>query len=349
MILFLGWYFGSYILKNNFILLKNNSYASEKMGKKHSFSLTMSLQKNLYTYAVDKVLFHPTKHIVLTAEWDNPNSYHIRLYNLSTNEYIWEQQTTPNKGMFINSDKGQIGISPLSLLKTQIWNIENGQMMFEIETGSCINGEHLLSSAYADELLIASLSGHINWETTLNLWNFKTNECKKIHQFRGFPVFLDVNKNFTKVLLSFIADNNYISLWDRETNKEVCQFLGDKGLFIPNTNQIVVSASDKLSFYNVSSCDLLREFPISGVYIGYIAISSNGEWIATAGEKLQLWDTTTGMLLFSEPLSKDFVTHMAIGLSSIAFDNQGKYLLTVFRVRAKEQNVIQVWRIENQP
>jgi WD40 repeat protein len=311
-------------------------------------SVTLSLLRTWELKTVSNITWHPRDPVIVIAGWDQPGAHYIRLYDIHVDQYLWEK-ATPARGGAITPDGNLLAHTISYDPQLQLLSIEDGHTIHSIDSDECTTGDWLLFNASGNRLLTGVGRGHINWETVLNLWDMQTNNCQRVNQFAGLLYFLDVNDDFSLVILSFMADQQYVSIWNLEKREDICKLPGSIGLFVPGTQQFIVSDADKLSFYDAFSCELLKESTIPPPHSDYIAFSSDGKLFVTAGEQLQLWETSTSDLLYYEDLPDDFVRGRGRGYPALIFNPDNKYLLAIFATRGMETSIVQVWQVLNNP
>lgn len=303
---------------------------------------TLSLLATREMYAINGVSWHPINHIFAIAGWETPTAHSIQLYDVQTKQVVWFKEDIPSSIVFA-PDGNFIASTPFNGSYIQTLVSENGHVTSETTSGNCKGGEWLFFNKTGAKLLIGRGARHINLETTINLWDIQTGTCIELDKRFGTLNFLDVNEDFSLVIMSFMMQDRRVFVWDIRRKVDVCNLPGDFGLFVPHLNQFIISNEEKLTFYDASLCQKVGEHLINTPFRGYITFSPNGEMFATAGEYLQLWETSTGELLFQEKLPDNFFGSSS--RPSFDFSSDGNYLLTVFSSQGENKSVIQVWQI----
>jgi WD40 repeat protein len=280
--------------------------------------------------------------------WDDRGVNGTRLYDAQTGVELWSKEDIPGGGLVFTPDGNLLATTNHFEARIQMLAVEDGRVVSNIVDPNCSAGDWLLFNTTGAALLTGRGSGHIDLETTLNLWDVATGRCQKLENRPGFLYFLDVNDDFSLVAMSIVEQDRQVYVWDLEERTDACHLPGDFGLFVPHTNQFVISNAEKLAFYDVSSCQLVKEYTIASPLDGYIAFTPDGERFATAGEYLQLWETATGELLFQEKLPKFRNSSSNPGF---IFSPNGEYLLAVFCIwgQLNCDAVIQVWQVQANP
>lgn len=311
---------------------------------------TLSLLTTWEMQTVSGVAWHPTNYVIAIAGWDTHHVGGIRLYDAQTGHELWFKEGI-SRGVAFTPDGNWIATTPFYEAYVQMLRVEDGRAVSSIDDNNCSAGHWLLFNTAGDTLLTGLGSGHINWETTLNLWNVQTGRCQKLEKRTGFLNFLDVNDDFSLAIVSIMMEERQVFIWDLEKETDVCNFPGDFGLFVPFEDQFVISRAESLSFYDGSSCQIIQELMIdSHPFRGYIDFSPDSKIFATAGEYLQLWDTSTGELLFQEKMSQKFFGSSSH--PSLIFSPDGQYLLAVFSNLGDDGEInstIQVWQVLANP
>lgn len=311
---------------------------------------TFSLLTTWEMQTTEAIAWHPTNPVVAISGWDSRHIYGIRLYDAQTGAEWWSNEEGPNGGLAFTPDGNLLVTASAYEARVQMLATEDGHVVSTIGDANCSAGDLLHFNTTGDALLTGLGSGHIDWETTLNLWDVPRGRCQTLENRPGLLHFLDVNDDFSLVIMSTTGQNRQVYVWDLEKRIDVCQLPGRFGLFAPHTNQFVISNTEKLTFYDVSSCQIVKEFVIDPPLRGYIAFTPGGELFAVAGEYLQLWETDTGELLSQEKLPDEFFG--SGNHPSFAFNHDGNYLLAAFQTPPTNDvgnTVIQVWQVITNP
>jgi WD40 repeat protein len=298
---------------------------------------------------VSAVSWHSSDQIIAISGWDLRGIYGIRLYDVLTGVELWSREDFPSGSIAFTPDGNLIAQMPHYEARVQLLAVNNGNVVSNVVDLNCSTGDWLQFNSSGDSLLTGWGYGHIDWETTLNLWDMPTGQCQALEKRSGLLHFLDVNDNFSLVIMSIVEPERQIYVYDFEKKVDVCKLPGHFGLFIPHTNQFVISNAEKIAFYDVSLCQVVKEFTIDPPLRGYISFNPSGRLFATAGEYLQLWETATGELLFQEKLPDEFFG--SGNHPSFVFNRDGDYLLAVFQtppINYVGNNIIQVWQVTNQ-
>ena len=327
-----------------------NCNASESQPVLATNSATpLSLSNTWKMRLVKALIWHPTNNLIAFAGTDEDEVRGTYLYDVQSGQklyFIDNGSLGAAGGIVFAPDGNSIATTSFYGGLIQMAKTANGAEVVNLVSDNCSAGHWLFFNPTGDALLTGLGSGHIDWKTTLNLWDIRTGSCQQLQKRPGFLGFLDVNDSFNHVLMSMMLQEQEIYLWDLDRQIDTCHLLGNFGLFVPLTNQFVVSNEDKLSFYDVSSCQMLQEFTIAPPFYGYVAFSPNGELFVTAGKNLQVWKSSTGELLFQEELPENFFG--AHSHPSLVFSPNGQYLSGVFSVLKDDEvnAIIQVWQVE---
>lgn len=299
---------------------------------------------------VNGVAWHPIDNFIAIAGWKTTDVNGIQVYDLQTLHEMWFKEGYSNGISFVPERDFVIGTSFYEPM-IQFLRVEDGQVVSTMVNYDCTTGEWPVVNGNGNTILTGHGSGHINWETTINLWDTETGKCQKLGEQAGFLNFLDIDKDFNFVALSVLTQENEVSIWDIHEKKEVCNFSGKFGLFVPlNTSLIAVSDVETLSFYDLKSCQQVRELKIDAPYLGYMSFSPNGKYVVTANKYLQVWDVSTGELLFQTKLLDNLTPSNS--RPRLIFSPDGNYLLAVFSTKGnkmKGDDLIQVWQVVNSP
>lgn len=306
--------------------------------------LKLSLIDTWEMSTVSALAWHPMQPIVAIAGWPTSSEQYLQLYDVQTGQELWSRRENVG-GVVFAPDGDTLVVTPIYEAFVQIVGVDDGQILSVVESANCSGGEWLFFSEAEDTLLTGHGARHVNRETTLNRWQLKSGSCQQIDSLAGFLGYLDVNAEFDRVIVSYLAQDHHVFVKDLAAEIELCSLAGDFGVFVPFTNLFVISNDEKLIFYDTFSCQIVKEYAMDALLRGYIDFSPDGEIFVTAGEYLQLWSTATGILLFQEELPDNFS-----GSNSrprLVFSPDGQYLLAVFsNLGADDINAtIQIWQV----
>lgn len=338
-------YVSPFVYTHHSVFANANSILPKKAVVSSLPSVTLSLLTAWEIKGVSGIAWHPTDPVVAIAGWDEFNVHHVRLYDIQIQQDLWRKEIAPGGGVAFTPDGSQIAITSFYDTQLKLLDTEDGHIVSEMETASCTSGDWLLFSTTGNTLLTAKGTGHINWKTKLNLWDMKAGSCQQLDEHAGFLSFVDVNDNFDRVIMSVMAQERSVYVWDLAEKKDVCNLPGDFGLFVPGTQQFIVSFKENLSFYDTLSCTVIRELMIAQPLLGYIAFSPDGKQFVTIEKQIQIWETATGRILSYNILPDDLVG--ASGHPTLIFSPDGKYLLINWITQGEGTNVIQLWQVFN--
>lgn len=313
-------------------------------------SPTLSLLTTWEMQGVTSASWHPLNDMIAVSGWDRNNTRGVWLYDIQTGEEVWFKENVPG-GLAFAPDGMSIAITPFYEAHVQILAPEEGKVISDIEANNCSAGHWLQFDGEGKRLLTGLGYGHVDWETTINIWDVQTGKCKQLDRRSGLLTFLDIHNDFKYAAMSIYSNDHRVYIRNLEAEEDVCTVFGEFALFTPSTNQFVVINADQLSFYEVETCQPARNLVIEPPYDGYFAFSPNGEIFATSGNnKLQLWDTNTGKLLHHTNQPEKFFDSRS--RYRLLFSPNGEYLLAVYAALDNNNEqiaVVQVWELLAKP
>jgi len=204
---------------------------------------TLSLLNTWEMETVGGLAWHPMIHVFAFVGWDMSHEHHIHLFDAQTGQELWSKEVIPG-GVAFAPNGNFVAVTPFYEAHVQWLEVEDGLEVSSMDADNCSAGDWLIFNTAGDALLTGRGSGHINWETTLNLWDVQSGRCQQLEKRAGFLHFLDVNDDLSLAVISIMMQDQQVYVWDLEEETDVCNFPGGFGLFVPFEDQFVISLPD---------------------------------------------------------------------------------------------------------
>lgn len=333
-------------LKDSTESMSTSSDSIENM-EKQGASPTLSLLATWEMQSAFATDWHPIRDVIAISGSDINGNRGVQIYDIQTGDKTWFRERGWAYAMAFLSEGKSIAITPFYEARVQILDTEKDSVVSNMASDDCSAGQWLQFDPGENRLLTGLGRGYqADWETTINMWDMQTGSCRQLDRRFGLLTFLDISDDFNYVAMSIYFEDHQVYIRDLETGNDVCNLSADFSLFVPSTDQFVVVNAEKLSFYEIDSCQPVRDLMIDPPYDGYLAFSPNGEIFATTGNYLQLWDTNTGKLLVQVKQPEKLFGSRSN--PRLLFNQDGDYLMVVYATLSNndEQIVaIQVWEL----
>lgn len=311
--------------------------------KRQSPPPTLSLITTWEMGIISATDWHPMRDVVVISGSDTNGVGGIRLYDIQTGDEIWFKESVP--GGVTSAPEGElIAITPFYGAYVRILEPDKNSVVFDLESDNCSAGHWLQFDPKGKTIITGLGFGRIDWETIINVWDVQTGTCEQTARRSGMLTFLDVNDNFNYVAMSIYSEDHQVYIQDLGTGNDVCNLPGDFSLFVPSTNQFAVVNAAKLSFYEINSCQPVRDLMIDPPYDGYLTFSPNGEFFAVSNNFLQLWNTNTGEVL--DQVQQPEKLFGSRSRPRLLFSPNGDYLLAIYSTldnNDEKKTIIQIW------
>lgn len=306
----------------------------------------LSLVKTWKTDSITGIAWSPSSEKIVVSSAGENHVYKLSLYDIEMYQEQWLQEKVGATVGTIFTEDGNLLIEIhrfYGLL--QLRRSVDGIVVREMEANNCSGGEILLLRQNENKLVVGNPALPRTESSNINLWDIQTGECKELLSFNGYLVSLNIDPEENLLLISSFYDDNQVFVWDIEKQAEICRVPGKYGIFAPN-GLMAVSEDQKLSLWVPDTCKIVQEFTIPSTYLGYIAFSPNGQIFATVGESLQIWEISTGKLLFQNQFSKNLTP--SSNQKRLIFSPDGRFLIAIFSLTGENtpNNVVQLWEIE---
>lgn len=292
--------------------------------------------------------WHPIRDVIAVSGSDINGNKGIHIYDIQTGDKIWFRESGWAYAIAFLSEGKSIAITPFYKTRVQILDTEKDSAVSNMVSDDCSAGQWLQFAPDENRLLTGLGRGYqADWETIINMWDMQTGNCKLLDKRSGLLTFLDASDDINYVAMSIYSEDHQVYIRDLETGNDVCNCQGDFSLFVPSTNQFVVVNSENLTFFEIDSCQPIKDLIIDQPYDGYFAFSPNGEIFATSGNNyLQLWDTSTGKLLHQVQQPEKLFGSRSH--PRFLFSPNGDYLLAIYAAldnNGEQIAVVQVWKL----
>ncbi len=260
--------------------------------------------------------FSPIQPYVLVASTDQTNEFSgLRLWDLTTAEYVWEEIVEQRVTTLAYSGAGQQvalggylpffagdGSAVQKAYSLLVWDVESHTTIQTIAMPDDLKTTPVVLVALNDDgTVAATVSRATKGAQTLIVWDVETGlERWRETEFVSVINAIAFNPNGRTLAVALTANSNTVDIWDAATGEGVLTLIGHNG--------------------GVTS----------------MAFSPNGETLLTGSEDktLELWDMTNG-----QPLRR-FQGHRT-SVKSVAFSADGRIAIS-----AADRDGIFVWRIE---
>lgn len=213
---------------------------------------------------------------------------------------------------------------------------------------SC-GGEWLYYDQENKSLLLGAMGHHVTQPIYFRLLDTVKQTCITLFEKIGVLNFVDISQDFKYVAASINDFDNYVYVWDLQSNIETCKLHGDFGLFVPELDQIAVLDGSTMKLYEPETCVLLRKIELNEQpHLGYLAFNNTGSMFASIGSYIELWDTKSGKFLHRSELSEQLLPSSIS--SKVKFNSSGSKIIANFFVgtnNGARNSHLLVWDIIN--
>ena len=277
---------------------------------------------------------------------------HVLAVNLLSDIETWEVDDSLSSSLlFTNTDHYLIEVNCFAP-KLYFRDPATGGILnsFSPET-SCNGGGQMLIKSQEDGIIYSAdwndlLGLNTNHMVRINRWNLNQETCEQVILYQGSFDLFDINSSGTRLVYGETFEDNGIVVWDTVKGENICSYPADSyGQFLPGTDTLLVLGDQKINFIDSTVCEELRSLPIQTIG-NNLAISSQGNQIATVDKEIEIHDLASSELLMTIPVPENAsVYDYKLFHHGLVFSPDGKYIVAGFLINS-EHGLLQLWQIQ---
>lgn len=274
----------------------------------------------------------PDNSTILLSYYDGEKEQFVEKFNFVTESTVWKTKINDlgPAGALATNSANSVYQSISNSGNIQAYSLETGELKDQLSSNNCNGGQWLFYIPPNNQFItLNGVPGRANLNTVLNSWGSNEQECVVSEKFEGILDSASHNESESLIIINLLRGEENFFIWNYISQEKHCEELsGDFAGFVEEKNYIMVSSGTLVSFFDINTCELQFSIETGSFLRGYMTVSNDGNILAIAGQKIEIWDINS-KTMFSELTLPDGLSSYT-NRPSLTFSPDGKYLAALF-------------------
>ena len=270
------------------------------------------------------------------------NELRIHLYDSRAHSQVWSRKTGGGISIDFSADGTLIATGGGDL---ELWAVSSGQRL-DVYRG---NARRYIKFISDGQTILLGETYYPHPDETpfslLRLWDVERRKTHEIMRINGSMWSLEISPDNHLIATSIENQNDdiveQVLLWDISSQKQICSFQGDYGIFNPSNDMLAVAEGEVINLWDVRTCQLIgvieeRAEPFS------LAFSTDGTLLAFGNNlehgSIQIWDVIANKRLYT-------IQDVYDRVSRLSFSPDGRLLLSVSLMFETDTSKLTLWEL----